>query len=258
MELHNPTLFAPPLSAAPRRVVSLAPCLTETLFDLDLGARVIAVSADCTRPPNPVQLLPRGGAPYAPDVERIVALGPDLVLLDSDLTPLAHAEALRAARVALWAVRVHAVTEAITLLWNLMEAFDHAVMVPRVREIERAYEYTAAAAQSMPRVRVAAVTVGPPWTTFNRGTYAHNVLRVCGGDNVFANATERLAEVTWQEVAAAQPEIVLVAEGARAEAERALRGVRVVSIDGSLLTWYGTRLAYALRDLPGLLMGESA
>jgi len=65
---------------APRRIVSMAPSLTETLFALDLGDRVVGVTRYCDYPPD-VRALPKVGGYLDPSYEAIVGLRPDLVVL---------------------------------------------------------------------------------------------------------------------------------------------------------------------------------
>ncbi len=65
--------------AVPRRVVSLAPSVTETLFALDLGDRVVGVTRFCTSPPA-ARTLPKVGGYLDVNYEEILALRPDLVV----------------------------------------------------------------------------------------------------------------------------------------------------------------------------------
>ena len=65
--------------AAPQRIVSLAPSLTETLFALGLGDRVVGVTRFCAYPPEVLE-LPRVGGHLDPNFEAIVSLEPDLVV----------------------------------------------------------------------------------------------------------------------------------------------------------------------------------
>jgi ABC-type Fe3+-hydroxamate transport system substrate-binding protein len=129
--------------------------------------------------------------------------------------------------------------------------------------------------------------VGPWFMTFNYQTYAHDVLAKCGGMNVFAGRERRypleadlgIAEaedagdrdtryprVTIEEVLEAEPEIILLpSEPFEFEADHqaqiadwladtpAVKAERVHMVDGSLLTWHGTRLAKALSELPSYL-----
>src|SRR5689334_16231395 len=72
--------FASLRAEEPRRIVSTSPSITETLFALGLGDRVIGVSQYCRYPPE-VTKLPKVGTFLAPDAERIAALRPDLVVI---------------------------------------------------------------------------------------------------------------------------------------------------------------------------------
>jgi iron complex transport system substrate-binding protein len=67
------------LPANPRRIVSLAPNITEILFALGLGDRVVAVTNYCDFPPN-VKTLPKVGGFIDPDIERIMSHKPDLIV----------------------------------------------------------------------------------------------------------------------------------------------------------------------------------
>lgn len=255
-----------PVEYVPQRVVSLVPSLTEALFDLDLDRRLIAITENCVRPAGSVMALPRVGSAQNPDVARIISLQPDLVLANGQETRPEALDSLRAAGIPLWITDPRTVFEVLNLLWNIMDLFDHADMVPRVREIERAYDYTLAAALAKPPVRVFVPLGRDPWRTFNAETYAHDVLRVCGGENLFAGQVQRYPSITLDEVIEAQPDIILlpdepypfsetdVAELHTLNIPAAQHG-RIHLIDGSLLTWHGTRVAYMLRDLPPLLMG---
>lgn len=70
---------SPPAPAIPARIVSLAPSITETLFALGAGSRVVAVSDHCDYPPE-VTALPRVGSFNAPNVEAVLAARPDVVI----------------------------------------------------------------------------------------------------------------------------------------------------------------------------------
>lgn len=283
-----------PVNTVPRRVVSLVPSLTESLFDLDLGDRLIAITDYCVHPANRVESLVRVGGTKNPDTDRIIAMQPDLVLMNDEENRRADAEALQAADITLWVTGPRTVFDVLNLLWNIMDVFDHPTMVPRVREIERAYDYTLGASRTQNPVRVFAPIWRDPWMTFNKDTYPHDVLRVCGAANVFADRERRFPleadlgqtrawadddpriagrdrrypRITLDEVVEAQPDVILLPDEpyafteADADALRALdvpaaRTQRIHTVDGSLLTWHGTRVAYALRDLPALLMKES-
>lgn len=252
---------APLLDESPRRVVSLVPSLTESLFDLDLGARLIAVTDACVHPAAALDGLARVGAPDAPDCDQIIALAPDLVFVSDEVNPPSVADELLAAGLTVWQTGPRSVFEALNLLWDIMNAFDHPVMVPRVQAIERAYDATLAASRATPPVTVFAPLSRDPWRCPARASFTHDLLRVCGGESLFPEGEP----VTPDDLVAAQPDVILLPEGegfpfgvddanrlAALDIPAARRG-HIHLIDGTLLTWPGTRIAYALRDLPALL-----
>ncbi len=256
------TRLESPVDYVPQRVISLAPGMTESLLDLDLSNRLIAVTGYGLYLADKVKALPQVGTPQAPDVRRIIDLQPDLVLTNDEENRREDVQVLHEAGVPLWTVTPRTVFEVLNLLWNLMDLFDHAAMVPRVREIERAYDYTLAASRAITPARVFIPTRRDPWTTFEAGSYAHDVLRICGGENIFAQSS---TPITWDAVAEAQPEVVLLPDALFSETDmEALRALDIpaahdkrIHLIKENLFWCGTPVAYTLRDLPPLLMGSA-
>jgi len=267
-----------PIDFVPTRVISLVPSLTETLFDLNLGGRLIGVTNFCVRPEESVARLPKVGGTKNPDLQKIIALRPDLVLMNTEENRKADAEALKAAGITVWATGPRSVFEAIELLWLIMDVFEDASMVHRVRLIHTTYETTRKyMTEGGPMVRVFAPIWRDPWMTFNADTYVHDLLYSCGAENIFAERDRqppeesdgrdrRYPRILLEEVVALQPQLVLLpsepyafSEVDQVEVERALadtpagKNHHIHRVDGSLLTWHGTRIAYALRDLPPII-----
>ena len=274
-----------PVDSVPQRVVSLVPSITESFFDLDLGDRLIAVTSNCVRPVDGVEYLVRVGGTRNPDIARIIALQPDLILMHDEENRPEDGDALRAAGIPVWVTGPRTVFDALNLLWAIMDVFDHPVMVPRVREIERAYDYSFGASRASVPINVFVPVWRDPWVTFDASSFAYDMLRVCGGRNVLSEAQRdpavsdaaasemdvpgalsggRYLPITLADVLVAQPEVVLLPDEpyAFSEADKteiaaldipAAHTGRIHRIDGSLLMWHGTRMAYALRDLPVLL-----
>jgi ABC-type Fe3+-hydroxamate transport system substrate-binding protein len=286
-----------PFAPAPATVISLVPSVTESLFDLDLGNRVLAVTDYCVRPADKVQYLPKIGGTKNPDVAQIIALRPELVIANQEENRPEDVAALREAGIPVWVTFPRTVSDAFNLLWSLMTVLEHPVMSERVRWLERSYDWVISATKTretygtLPRVFV------PIWLdplmTFNAETYAHDLLLVCGGVNVFADRDRRYPlqadlgqidaytpddsrvegrdtrypRVTWDEIQAAQPDIILlpsepfafddshVEQFALLDVPAAKNG-RIHLVDGELLFWHGTRIGFALQALPGLLNPE--
>jgi ABC-type Fe3+-hydroxamate transport system substrate-binding protein len=136
-------------------------------------------------------------------------------------------------------------------------------------DIEPLYERVVTSAARRPPVAVFYPIWRGPYMTINRDTYIHDMLRVCGGRNVFADRPERYPTVTLDEVAAQRPAVILlpdepfrfrrahVADFAGYAEVPAVRDGRIHLVDGKPFSWHGPRIADALRRLPGLIDGAA-
>ncbi|MBN1963518.1 MAG: hypothetical protein JW910_02655, partial [Anaerolineae bacterium] len=215
--------------------------------------------------------------------EHIVALRPDLVFMNREINRQEDAEQLAASGLTLWDTHAATVQETINALWEIMNVFDAPSMVERVRWIERQYDWTAAAARAACPLRIFMPIWYNPWVTFNAQTYTHDLLRVCGAANVFGEREQqpadsvpgeddprlsgqdpRFVHVTRDDIIAAQPQVILLPdapflfEAPHADELAALdipaaHTGHIYLVDGSLLTWQGTRLARALHEIPPVL-----
>ncbi|NNL66021.1 MAG: ABC transporter substrate-binding protein, partial [Myxococcales bacterium] len=79
----------------PRRIVSLVPSVTEALFALGLGERVVGATDWCVHPAGPLEGVPRVGGTKDTDVEAVVRLSPDLVLANHEENTERTVRALR-------------------------------------------------------------------------------------------------------------------------------------------------------------------
>ena len=107
-----------------------------------------------------------------------------------------------------------------------------------------------------------------PWMSVGGDTYASDLLRLCGGDNVFADRSDRRYPIVeTSDIVAAEPEVVLLPDepyefGPRDAAELgqlaipAARNHRIHPIDGTLVSWYGPRIARAIATVRRMLENE--
>ncbi|TAJ18455.1 MAG: cobalamin-binding protein [Planctomycetota bacterium] len=233
------------------RIVSLCPSLTELVFDLGRGAELVGVTDWCVHPKPAVDAIEKVGGTKSPAVARIVELAPDLVLLNEEENRREDADALAAAGVRCHASFPRDVPGTAAMVRSIAAALERPAEGERIaREIERRRERVLAAAASRPRVRFAYLIWRKPWMSCNRDTFASELLAQAGGENVFADASERYPEFTPDELARARPELVLLCtepfpfQDKHADELSELTGLaraRFAIADGEYLSWHGSR-----------------
>jgi ABC-type Fe3+-hydroxamate transport system substrate-binding protein len=255
----------PALDAPPERIVSLVPSLTEALFALGLGDRVVGVTDWCVHPAEAVAPLPKVGGTRTPDLARILVLRPDLVLANREENRKRDVRRLEEAGIPVWVSYPRTVREGAALLRELAELGAGQEARRRVVEpVWQAVEEAERRRESVPRVRVFCPIWRDPWMTVGGDTYAHDMIALCGGENAFAGRAERrYPRITLDEVVAAAPEVVLLPDepyafGPRDAAELArlplpaAREGRIHLIDGTWVSWYGPRIRRGIETLSAL------
>lgn len=256
------------LERPPRRIVSLIPSTTETLCALGLADALVGVTAYCREPADVLRTKARVGGEKDPDLGRIRALEPDLVIANVEENRREHVEALRAFGIPIWVTYPRTVAEAIQMIRELGEVTGTDARAAELAdELEALYREVAAKTSARPPLRVFYAIWRNPYMTIGPDTYIHDVLRVCGAANVFGDRAERYPTVTLEEVAARRPEtIVLPDEPFRFRPAHvkdfepypdvpAVREGRILLVDGKPFSWHGSRLAEALRTIPALFGG---
>jgi hypothetical protein len=109
------------LSRPPRRIVSLIPSITETLCRLGLADALVGVTAYCVEPAAVVRGKTRIGGEKDPDLEKIRALEPDLVVANIEENVREHIETLRAWSIPVWVTYPRTVAQALAMIRELGE-----------------------------------------------------------------------------------------------------------------------------------------
>ena len=273
-----------------QRLVALVPSLTEVLFDYGFGTEVVGITDYCTEPASAVRDKPRIGGTKNPDLEAILALRPTLIFAVAEENRRQDIVLLEQAGAAVYVFNPVTVRDGIDLLWRMAEILDcQARVEDQLHAIEGSYVETQARVSGCKPVRVFCPIWKAPYMTMNAGTYIHDMLRVCGGANIFAerqrryplaadlgkqpermkaqdaDRDRRYPRVTLEEMAVLRPDVILLpdepyefgpddlADFAPFKDVPAVRHGRVHLIDGKLLSWYGLRLGSSLSAVRHLL-----
>ena len=246
---------------APERIVSLVPSLTEALFAFGVGERVVGRTRYCLWPPRAVGKVPAVGGTKKVDVARLLELNPDLVIAVKVEYSRENVEKIQGAGVPVFVGAPESVDGAIWLLRELARVVEAPQAETVLRHIERVYGRLREGRAGGQRVFVPIWK--NPYMSVGSDTYVHDVLKTCGGDNVFGGSA-RYPTVTLKEVEATQPEVILLPDEpypfSAEDLEEfysldvpAAREDRIHLVDGKLLSWYGPRMGSSLVQLWSLM-----
>ena len=195
-----------------RRIVSLVPAVTEMLFAIDAGPQVVAVSSYDDFPPE-VKSLPRVGALLDPDVERVLALRPDLVVSYGSQTDLQGQ--LGRVQIPVFSYRHAGMDGIFQTLAALGTATGHRAEADRLAQRLRA-ELDAIRARVKGRARPRTLLVFERDPATLRGLYVsggrgflHDMLDIAGGENVFADVLREAVQPSHETLLTRSPDVII-------------------------------------------------
>jgi ABC-type Fe3+-hydroxamate transport system substrate-binding protein len=234
------------------RVVSLVPSLTEAVA-LTRPEVLVGATDWCTHPAG-LDVARVGGSKY-PDLERVIALRPDLVLLNVEENRRVDADALVAAGIPVRVTFPRTVPEALTELAGLVTALGAPGEPEWLNAARRAW-----AALPVPATtRHAVVPVWRrPWVVLGGDTFAGDVLRRLGVANRYADHPDRYPRPDLDELRGRDADLVVLPDEPYRftvdDGPEAFPGTPCALLSGRHLTWYGPSLAEA----PALLAAQLA
>jgi iron complex transport system substrate-binding protein len=253
----------------PRRVISLAPSITEIVYALEQGNRLKGVTRHSDYPPEAVK-LPKVGSYVRLDIERIVALNPDLCIATQDGNPKAIIDRLASLKIPVYVVNPHnldTILETILEIGTILNAGDRAkTLTTSLRT--RIQRVKSRVAQVNYRPRVFFQIGISPIVSAGTDTFIHELIELAGGINL---AKGRLAypRFSREQVLALEPEVFIITSMARqavfeqvkAEWRRwpnipAVRDERIFLVDSDLFDRPSARLVGGLELLTRLIHPE--
>ena len=217
----------------PQRIVSTAPSITETLFALGVGDKVVGVSQFCNYPPQ-VQSLPRIGSYVKPDVEAIARLAPDLVILQQSQS--AQSERLSALHISFIVVPHSTLDDIYTeiiLVGKAAGVPDRATSL--VTQLKDSLAAIQSKAKALPSPRVVVIVDRQQGTLNNLiavgpDNYVNQILEIAGGTNVLAKASvPQYPRISLEAVLRENPEVIIDLSGTQ-ETEAARRASRASTL----------------------------
>jgi iron complex transport system substrate-binding protein len=257
----------PASSGPPARLVSLAPSITEVIYALGAGDRLVGVCGQCDHPAA-VTRLPRVGGYLAPSVEATLGVRPDLVLA---VPSPGNREAVRAIeRAGIRVLIVHDRT--LADLWASIRDVSGALGLGEAgdrlaADLKAGLDGVHARVAGLPTRRVLVIVGHDPLVAVGRDTLQDELVAIAGGVNVAADAGSVWPRLTLELVVARAPEVIVDAAMGNESAGRALfaglttvpavQQGRIVTLPTDALFRAGPRVPEAARALGAAIHPEA-
>jgi ABC-type Fe3+-hydroxamate transport system substrate-binding protein len=254
--------FRVELESPPASIVSLVPSWTETLFALGLGDRVVGVTKFCVEPAGLVESIRKIGGTKNPDLRAIAELSPRLIIANAEENRREDVEKMRSLGIPVLTTYPRTIPAAVESLLKIGRCAGCEPEADALaRDITRSVSEVEAnvGVWSKLRLRAFCPIWKKPWMAFNADTYAHDVLRMMGFNNVYASMGERYPVTSLEEALDLRPDVVLLPDEPYEFSDRdvdelrttlpAGLGRRVLIISGRDLHWYGVHMVSGLKSL---------
>lgn len=234
-----------------QRIISLVPSLTELLIDLGLKDRLIGRTRFCIHPSNQVGTIPIIGGTKNPNIEKILALEPDLVISNKEENRKEDVEEL-VKHVEVIVTEIDSIQQGLNSIDELGKKLsieeDAKVLIDSITKlIPDPSDYKP--------VEAAYFIWREPWMSIGNDTYINDVMKHFGLNNIFGNQA-RYPVTTLKELSIKQPKVILLSsepfpfkEKHALEVRAACPESKVVLVDGEWFSWYGSRMLPAFREL---------
>lgn len=236
------------ISFPPKRIVSLVPSQTELLFDLGLDDEVVGITKFCVHPETWFRSKKRVGGTKQVHYDIIDALQPDLILANKEENTEEIVNTL-AAKYPVWVSDIKDMNGALQMIRSIgvITGTDEKAQ-QIIAGIQDRFRHLIPATDNQ---KVAYFIWRNPWMSVGSDTFISNMISDAGWQNVFTDKT-RYPEISFEELAAAQPDLIFLSsepypfkEKHIAEIQAVVPAAKVMLVDGEMFSWYGSRLLYA-------------
>ena len=204
----------------PKRIISLAPNITEILYALGVEDRIVGVSSYCDYPERAKQ-KPKVGGLSNPSLEAVVSLKPDIVFLTIDGNPKAFEERLRAMNiktVVLSARKISDLPDSIRLVGTSVGAVEKAEQMAitiekRIRDYEEREKKFRSPHEPLKKPKALFIVWPEPLIVAGPGTTTNEALAMLGLENVAARALSAYPKYSIEEILRQSPDIIFIGKG---------------------------------------------
>lgn len=247
--------------ASPARIASLNPATTELLFALGAGPRLVARTTWDVWP-EAARRVPDVGPGLRPNIEAVLARHPDLVVLYASADNRMAAQQLRAAGIAVIALRTDRLADFVRASRELGRAVGESASASTVVDtMQRTLARVRAATLHLDHPTVFWHVWDSPIYTIGAGSFLDELLTIAGGTNIYADRSEPSPQVSLEDIIQRDPRIILAGVSGKTaittsplwKGVRAVREGRVFVVDTNLVGRPSVRAGEAAVSIARLL-----
>ncbi len=240
--------------SSPQRIISLAPSVTETLFALGLGEKIVGVTTFCNYPAD-AATKEKVGDTLRPNIEKIVALKPDLVIASTSSQLEAFVKNLETASIPVYVSNPRNLKETFESIQRIGDVAGALTAATELTEVLRArVELVHSRIPTQEKPKVFVMLGAEPLITIGGASFINDLITQAGGLSISADDPGDYPQYSLETVIARQPEVIFLQAGDDKLPERlretpAARNGRVFHLDDDLLLRPGPRIVDGLEQI---------
>lgn len=235
----------------PKRIISLVPSQTELLFDLGLEKEIVGITKFCIHPAEKCKDIPKIGGTKKFHFDKIADLQPSIIIGNKEENDRYHIQQLAEAY-PVWMSDIRTLDDALDMIVMIGELTGKEAKATALAiRIHQAFNEIKKGQTGEPKRSAAFFIWKNPYMVAAADTFIHTMLEAAGFLNVFADKT-RYPEVTLAEVAARQPDVLLLSSEPFPFSEKHFPEIKkecpqaaIKLVDGEMFSWYGSRMLKA-------------
>jgi iron complex transport system substrate-binding protein len=192
-----------------QRIVSLSPNLTEIIFSLGLGDKVVGVSSDSDWPAE-AKTKKKVGTFWQPNTEAIIAAKPDLVVCETFLQQNETAQVLKRAGLNVLSLRVESIDELFAAIWSIGQAVDYPEKAEQLAaDIKGQLDQIRESSSSLKKVKVLWIIQTEPVRVAGVNTFVNEIIELAGGQNAIAPTGDQYPSISTEEIIGCNAEVII-------------------------------------------------
>jgi ABC-type Fe3+-hydroxamate transport system substrate-binding protein len=233
----------------PKRIISLVPSITELLYDLGLGERIIAVTRFCKYPKKEIEKTDKIGGTKDFDLQKIRSLKPDLIIAVKE-----ENDKNRVLEIAKeFPLYVFDITNISTALEAILKIGEITETEKQAKELHQKIKIEIQSFSFIKEKKVCYLIWEKPMMTIGNKTFISEMLHLAGYKNSFSDKKENYFSVTVEDIKTEKPELIFLSsepfpfkEKHKKQFQEQFIDSKIILVDGEMFTWYGSRMLKAI------------